>query len=66
MSRSGQQWAMLDSQHERLVEGSHPVLGGGVPRRGRKPWHRRAAATAARVEVPAPRHARSRAARPEA
>jgi hypothetical protein len=51
MSGNGQQWAALESQHERLAEASRPVL--QVTRRwGRLPWQRRVA-TAIEAEQPA-------------
>jgi len=58
MSGESQQWAALDSQHERLVGVSHPQLRGDVPGSGRKPWHRRVAEAALRADGP------SRPARP--
>jgi hypothetical protein len=68
MSGSSQQWAALESQHERLVEVSRPLLRGEAPRRGRKPWHRRiaVAANSANGTSPSARHSRRRAVRPEA
>jgi hypothetical protein len=75
MAGKSHQWAALESQHERLVDSSGPLLADDAPRRGRKLWHRRAAGAAhgtaravpgTAVAVPQPRHSRRRAARPDA
>jgi hypothetical protein len=67
MSGKSHEWAALESQHERLVDLSGPLLlGDDAPRRGRKLWHRRATAVALGTAgaVPQPRHPRRRAAAP--
>ena len=68
MSGKSHQWAALESQHERLVDSSGPLLADDAPRRGRKLWHRRAAGVALGTAgaVPQPRNSRRRAAGHEA
>jgi hypothetical protein len=67
MSVISQQWAALESQHERLVDASAPQLHAETPAGGRKIWRRRlaGAATSAEAQAPAARHARRRVVRPE-
>jgi hypothetical protein len=65
MSGNRQQWAALDSQHERLVDGTSPMHRPADRSRGRKRWHQRIVAAVIAPQQPAHRLARRRPARPQ-